>query len=78
MNDMTVRTSRGFGWVSLVVGVVIVAGYGAFCFATDDTVPALIKTGVGAIAVGTVLLFASVLRQRLLSRKSDRYEDVQI
>jgi hypothetical protein len=41
-------------------------------------VPALVKTGVAGIIVGAILLFASVLRQRLIARKSDRYKDVQI
>ncbi len=78
MNDLTVRTSRGAGWILNVVGLLIVVGYGAYEFAVDDEVPALVKNGVAGIVVGTILLFVSVLRQRLIVRKSDRYKEVQI
>jgi len=78
MNDLTVRTSRGFGWLFYVVGILIVLGYGIYEFAIDDEVPALVKTGVTGIAVGIVLLFLSILRQRIIASKSDRYKDVQI
>jgi hypothetical protein len=78
MNDVTARTSRGFGWLFYIVGLLIVIGYGAYEFAVDDEVPALVKTGIAGIVVGTVLLFISVLRQRMIERKTDRYKDVQI
>ena len=78
MNDLTVRTSRGAGWILYVVGVLIVVGYGAYEFTVDDELPALVKTGVAGIVVGAILLFVSVLRQRLIARKSDRYKEVQI
>jgi predicted anti-sigma-YlaC factor YlaD len=78
MNDLTVRTSRGTGWLLYILGTLIVVGYGAYEFAMDDGVPALIKTGAAGIVVGTILLFVSVFRQRLIARKSDKYRDVQI
>ena len=78
MSDAAVRTSRGAGWILYVVGLLVVCGYAAYEFAVDDTVPALIKSGIGALILGIVLLFVSVLRERLISRRSDKYEDVQI
>jgi predicted anti-sigma-YlaC factor YlaD len=78
MNDLSVRTSRVTGWTLYIVGLLLVVGYGAFQFATDDEVPALVKTGIGGLIIGTMLLFVSVLRQRLIARKSDKYKDVQI
>jgi predicted anti-sigma-YlaC factor YlaD len=78
MNDLTVKSSRGTGWLLLVVGIVIVVGYGAYEFAVDDTMPALIKSAIAAVLLGIVLLFVSVLRQRMITRKTDRYKDVEI
>ena len=78
MTDVTVRSSRGAGWILYVVGIVILCGYAGYCFVIDDTVDALVKSGVGAVVLGAILLFISVLRERLLTRKSDKYEDVQI
>jgi predicted anti-sigma-YlaC factor YlaD len=78
MSDVTVRTSRGVGWFLYVAGLMGLCGYAAYEFAVDDAVPALIKSGIGALILGIVLLFVSVLRERLMARKTDKYEDVQI
>lgn len=78
MDKVVAKTSRGTGWVLYLAGLLLVCGYGGYAFFADDTVPALIKTGIGAIVVGVILLFVSVLRERLAERKSDKYEDVQL
>jgi hypothetical protein len=78
MNDLSVRTSRGAGWLLYIVGLLGLVGYGAYQFYRDDTVPALVKTFVAAILIGLLLLFISVLRQRIVSKRSDKYQDVQI
>jgi len=78
MNDLGVRSSRGAGWLLLLAGSIIVVGYGAYEFATDDAVPALINTGIAGVVFGFAFLLLSVLRQRLIARKSDKYEDVEI
>ena len=78
MNDLPVRASRGFGWLLYVSGLVIVTGYGAYEFAVDETVPALVKTGTAGVVLGALFLFFSVLRQRLIARKTDKYKDVEI
>jgi predicted anti-sigma-YlaC factor YlaD len=78
MNDLTVRSSRGLGWLLYVAGIVVVLGYTGYAFAVDDEIPALIKSGLAALVVGTLLLFVSVLRQRMVARKTDKYKDVEI
>lgn len=78
MNDITVKTSRGIGWLLLIVGIVLVVGYAIYSFAVDDSVEALVKTGVFGIMIGALFLLISVARQRWLARKTDKYEDVQI
>lgn len=78
MTDVTVRTTRGAGWILYVAGILLLCGYAGYCFAVDEAVDALVKTGVGAIVLGAFLLFISVLRERLSTRKTDKYEDVQI
>ena len=78
MNDLTVRTSRGIGWLLFVFGMVVLVGYSAYEFAVDETVPALIKSGTAGIVFGLICLFISVMRQRLIARKTDKYKDVEI
>ena len=77
MNDVPTRVGRGLGWLSYVVGLLIVIGYTAFELARDDEVPALLKGGIAALVVGIVLLFLTVFLQRLKERKSDRYTEVE-
>ncbi len=78
MDDLAVRTGRRIGWLLFVLGVIVVVGYAAYAFATDDAVPAFLKTAVAAVVVGLVLLLISVLRQRLVARKTDKYKEVEI
>jgi predicted anti-sigma-YlaC factor YlaD len=78
MNDLTVRSSRGLGWLLFVIGLLIVVAYASYEFVVDDTVSALVKTGIAGIVFGLLLLFVSVARQRLVARKTDKYRDVEI
>lgn len=78
MDKVTVQASRGTGWVLYVVGLIVICGYSAFAFFSDDTVPALIKSGIAAVLGGLILLFVSVLRERMVDRRTDKYEDVRI
>jgi predicted anti-sigma-YlaC factor YlaD len=78
MDDMTVKVSRGIGWVLFIGGLLIVAGIGVFVFITSDDIGTGEKLLVSAIYAGLGALFVSVLRQRLIERKTDRYKDVEI
>ena len=53
-------------------------GFAAFEIAVDDSESIGVKIALAALAAGFVVLFATVLRQRLVERKTDKYEDVQV
>lgn len=78
MNDMPTRASRGIGWTLLISGALTLVGIGIWEFAIDNDVPLHIKLAVGGVIFGLLFLFLSVLRQRLVSYKTDRYKEVQI
>jgi hypothetical protein len=78
MNDVTVQTSRGFGWLLLVGGVLAAVGVGVYEFLTDPGIETYAKVIAGAVYGGFAILFVSVLRQRLIERKTDKYKDVEI
>jgi hypothetical protein len=78
MNDTTVQRSRGIGWLLLIGGVLACLGIGVFVFLFDSSISLVEKLIAGAIYGGLGLLFYSVLRQRLIERKTDKYKDVEI
>jgi hypothetical protein len=79
MNDATVKTTRGLGWLLLVGGAMISIGVLMLeMFTSDSSMSIQEKLIVGGIYGGLLLLFLSVLRQRLIERKSDKYKDVEI
>ena len=78
MSDSTVRTSRGIGWLLLVGGILAAAGIAVLTFLTDPAIGLRDKLIAGAIYGGLAFLFISVLRQRLVERKTDKYKDVEI
>ena len=78
MNDLVTGAARRIGWLLFALGVLTVVSYAAYEFVSDDAVSAILKTAFAAVVVGLILLFVSVLRQRLIDRRTDKYEDVEI
>ncbi len=78
MDDTVVRTTRSIGWLILVGFVLGCAGLGVFAFLFSSTVSLGEKLIVSGVYLGLALLFFSVLRQRLMERKTDKYKDVEI
>ena len=78
MPDNVVRATSSVGWLLLIVGIVIGVGIDIFQWAIAPDVSLSIKLLVGAIYLGMAFLLVSVLRQRLIDRKTDKYKDVEI
>jgi predicted anti-sigma-YlaC factor YlaD len=78
MNDLGVQFSRGVGWLLLIGALLIIGGIVIFGFLGDPGIPVGWKLLMGAFYLGLLGLFISVLRQRLIERKTDRYKDVEI
>ncbi|MEE4219025.1 MAG: zf-HC2 domain-containing protein [Xanthomonadales bacterium] len=78
MDDTGVKLTRGIGWLLLIGAVLIVAAVIVFQFITDPGISGFMKFLIGAFYLGLAALFVSVLRQRLIERKTDRYKDVEI
>jgi hypothetical protein len=78
MEDPMVRLARRVGWVLFLGAALIIGGIVTFEFLTDPGLGGFWKLLVAALYLGLAALFVSVLRQRLLERKTDRYKDVEI
>ncbi len=78
MNDAVVTASQGLGWLLLIGSLLAGAGIAIVMFFADADTSLDQKLVIGGGYLGLALLFVSVLRQRLLERKSDKYKDVEI
>ncbi|MEM7282000.1 MAG: hypothetical protein AAF438_10275 [Pseudomonadota bacterium] len=79
MDDTAVNATRGLGWMFLIGGVLLAIGFALFQFITGEHSLSIIEVFVvGGVYGGLLLLFISVLRQRLIERKTDKYKDVEI
>jgi len=67
------RLERRTGWMLLIVGTVALGLVGLYYLVTTDWASPPVKTTVELLLAGLLILFVSVLRQRLFVRKSDRY-----
>jgi anti-sigma factor RsiW len=78
MDDTAVKLSRGTGWFLLIGGLLAIAGIAIVMFLTSSSISGVEKLLISAVYLGLGALFVSVLRQRLIERKTDKYKDVEI
>ena len=78
MDDSSVQVTRGIGWLIFIIGLLAIAGVGLVGFILTNDLSIGMKLIFVAIYGGLALLLISVLRQRLIERKTDKYKDVEI
>ncbi len=75
------RTERRIGWILLSVSGMVLAiclGFMAIeAIVRDHTISIVLKSGLLVFYASLVILFFSVLREKLYFRKKDRYKDVR-
>ena len=76
--DVTSQTTRSLGWLTYIISTLFLVVYGLYEFIIAETENALVKTAVLGIFLGLGLLLISVIKQRIVESKTDRYKDVQI
>jgi len=77
--DQPVEQIRTLGWLLIVVGLIIATGTGVYLVVRSIEQLSLVGVLiVGGIYGGLLLLLVSVVRQRLIERKTDKYKDVEI
>jgi hypothetical protein len=78
LKEPVAKTSRLIGFCLLFTGIVCVIGFMLFKIFTNPSIGVFEKCVIGAVSGGSLLLFFSVLRQRLIARKNDKYTGVKI
>lgn len=74
-DQVNAHVNRPVGWIVLLSGVAIWMAYGTYVFATSS-VSRWEKLGTGAVAIGILMLLASVIWERLREWETDPYRDV--
>ena len=78
MKEPTVEATRGIGWILFILGVLGLSGIAVYEFVIDKGIETHIKVIASLVWIGLGVLLISVLRQRLIERKSDKFKDVEI
>ena len=78
MKEHTTGAGRGLGWILFIAGVIGISGIAIYQFVIDTSMPTYVKVLTGLVWIGLGILLVSVLRQRLIERKTDKYKDVEI
>jgi len=84
-DDIYNRLERRFGWIMLSLGAIILLGYGLYSlllkvlpdFWTNPDIALPVKIGTIVLGLGLTVMFVSVLRERLFTRKDDPYKEVK-
>ena len=80
-DDMITRMLRWSGWLLVVTSSLVLVGlFGRDIFSilfSDDELPIQVWMMV-VLYLGFGVLLLSVLRQRLIARRKDKYKDVEI
>jgi len=71
------KVERGAGWGLLIIGVMIWVSYGVYLFITDPSVGALVKLLIALPIVGVLMLLISVIRERCIVGRTERYKEVE-
>ena len=71
------RLERGLAWILVSIGTIILLFYGGFKavegLIKDPTIGVFLKVAILILLAGLVILFVSVIRERVFTYKRDKY-----
>jgi ferric-dicitrate binding protein FerR (iron transport regulator) len=72
------RAERGLGWLLLVAGGLVLAGYWIWhvveAFLAETGTPLFLRVAIAAVAIGGVILVISVIREKIFTARRDPYQ----
>ena len=75
------RLERGLAWILFSIGAIILLTYSGFkaveSIISDPQLAGILKAAILMVIGGSVILLVSVVREKLFTRKSDPYKEVQ-
>jgi hypothetical protein len=74
------RMERGLAWLLISIGAALLSGFAMYSWTTtvlgDANTPMFLRIAIGALSVGFAILLVSVVREKIFTRKSDKYREV--
>jgi predicted anti-sigma-YlaC factor YlaD len=77
MGGLAFKTTRGIAWLLWVGGAVVLLAYGLYEVIRDPSINVIEHVGIMALIVGSVLLFLTVLAERISALRTDKYKDIE-
>ena len=75
------RLERGIAWVLVSVSLTVLAGFGAYHFATeflaDAAVPAVLRFGTAGLLLGVSILLLGVVRDKIRALTTDPFRRIR-
>jgi hypothetical protein len=75
------KIERGISWILVSIGAILVLAYSLYQamdeFFYNPAEPLIMKIGVGVLILGMIVLFVSVVREKLMVRPVDKYRSVK-
>ena len=78
LQDLTSRRMFDFAWFAMATGVLMLVVFGVYHFWLDPSISLFEKLAISLIWGGGIGLFLTVLRQRLIISKTDKYSKVDL
>ncbi len=75
------RIERGISWILISIGAIILLSFGVWQFfksvLDDQSMHPILKAGIFILMIGILVLIVSILREKLMIRKIDKYRGVE-
>jgi predicted anti-sigma-YlaC factor YlaD len=75
------RLERGISWIFISIGAILILSFAAWQFISrlvaDSQMHPVLKVGILILVFGVVILLVSILREKILVRKVDKYRKVE-
>ena len=75
------RLERGFSWILISVGVIVIFGFIIWemlgRLVADPVMNPLLKGAIYILLLGVIILLVSLIREKLMVRKVDKYREVE-
>ena len=75
------RLERGISWIFISIGAILVLSFAAWQWIShlfaDTQMHPVLKVGILTLAIGILILFISIFREKIMVRKVDKYRKVE-